>query len=120
MNGQTTEDDDSQQYHGPSVRGAPTSTSGSHDHHRGHNGIHDSSGGQNEEEAFLLAAIEHEFLDFLADEYCNKHLVYAILERVLARLLPELTERSVGELMEDRGVSDGHTVDIHAGPIQYH
>lgn len=117
MNGQTTKDDDSQQHQGPSVRGAPTTTSDSHDHHHNHDGSHDH--GHNEEETFLLAAIEHEFLDLLADEYCNKHLVYAILERVLARLLPELTERSVGELMEDRGVSDGHSMDIHAIPVRF-
>lgn len=87
------------------------STSESHDHHD-HNGSHGQS-----EEAFLLAAIEHEFLDLLADEYCNKHLVYAIIEKALARLLPELTERSVGELMEDRGISDGHTMDVPTSPI---
>lgn len=57
-----------------------------------------------DEEAFLIAAIEHDFLDLLADEYCNKHVVYSILETVLARLLPELSDRSVGELLEDRGV----------------
>lgn len=91
------------------------STSESHDHHDHHD--HNGSHGQSEEEAFLLAAIEHEFLDLLADEYCNKHLVYAIIEKVLARLLPELTERSVGELMEDRGISDGHTMDVPTSPI---
>lgn len=94
----------------------PTLTSESPDHY-GHNGGHDGSHDQNEE-AFLLAAIEHEFLDLFADEYCNKHLVYAILEKILARLLPELTERSVGELMEDRGVFDGHTMmDAQTSPM---
>lgn len=59
--------------------------------------------GQDEEE-FLLTAIENEFLDLLEDEYCNKHLVYSILETVLGKLLPELGERSIGTLLEDRGV----------------
>lgn len=58
-----------------------------------------------DEEEFLLSIIENEFLDLLEDEYCNKHLVYSILETVLGRLLPELGERSIGALLEDRGVS---------------
>jgi hypothetical protein len=57
------------------------------------------------EELYFLEAIETDLLDLLADEYCNKHLVYSIIETVLARVLPELTERSVEDLMEDRGVA---------------
>lgn len=57
------------------------------------------------EDLSLLQAIETDLLDLLADEYCNKHLVYSIIETVLARLLPELAERSVEDLMEDRGVT---------------
>ncbi|OOF97123.1 hypothetical protein ASPCADRAFT_514154 [Aspergillus carbonarius ITEM 5010] len=55
------------------------------------------------EESLLLAAIE-EVLDLFADDYCNKHLIYSIIEVILAKLLPELSERSIAELMEDRGV----------------
>ncbi|RAK99043.1 uncharacterized protein BO80DRAFT_426854 [Aspergillus ibericus CBS 121593] len=55
------------------------------------------------EESLLLAAIE-EVLDLFADDYCNKHLIYSIIEAILAKLLPELSERSIAELMEDRGV----------------
>ncbi|OJJ47653.1 hypothetical protein ASPZODRAFT_131207 [Penicilliopsis zonata CBS 506.65] len=50
-----------------------------------------------------LKAIEEDILDLFADEYCNKHLIYSILETVLAKLLPEMSDRSVTELMEDRG-----------------
>lgn len=57
-----------------------------------------------EEDAHLLAAIEHDLLDLFADEYCNKHLIYSIIEAILAKLLPELSERSLTELMEDRGI----------------
>lgn len=57
------------------------------------------------DELYLLEMIEADLLDLLEDDYCNKHLIYAILETVLAKVLPELTERSVSELMEDRGVS---------------
>ncbi|KAJ5122073.1 hypothetical protein N7448_003204 [Penicillium atrosanguineum] len=57
------------------------------------------------EEEYLLQAIENDLLDLLSDEYCNKHLVYSIIETVLAKVLPEMTERGVAELMEDRGVA---------------
>lgn len=57
------------------------------------------------EELYFLEAIETDLLDLLADEYCNKLLVYSIIETVLARVLPELTERTVEDLMEDRGVT---------------
>ncbi|OOQ83814.1 hypothetical protein PEBR_33242 [Penicillium brasilianum] len=59
----------------------------------------------NLEELYFLEAIETDLLDLLADEYCNKHLVYSIIETVLSRVLPELTERTVEDLMEDRGVT---------------
>jgi hypothetical protein len=57
-----------------------------------------------EEDLAYLETIESDILALFADEYCNKHLVFAIIELVLVRLLPELRERSVGELLEDRGV----------------
>ncbi|CAL5867297.1 uncharacterized protein PFLUO_LOCUS1512 [Penicillium psychrofluorescens] len=57
------------------------------------------------EELNLLETIEQDLLDLFEDEYCNKHLVYSIVETVLARLLPELSERSIADLMEDRGVA---------------
>ncbi|KAJ5085818.1 hypothetical protein N7532_010589 [Penicillium argentinense] len=56
------------------------------------------------EELFLLQSIE-DVLDVFADEYCNKHLIYSIIEKVLSKVLPELAERSVQDLMEDRGVA---------------
>ncbi|KAL3461525.1 PXA domain-containing protein [Aspergillus heterothallicus] len=56
------------------------------------------------EESLLLSTIENDILDLFADEYCNKHLIYTIVETVLAKLLPELSDRSIAELMEDRGV----------------
>ncbi|RAL09991.1 PXA domain-containing protein [Aspergillus homomorphus CBS 101889] len=56
------------------------------------------------EELYLLASIE-EILDLFSDDYCNKHLIYFIIEAILTKLLPELSERSIAELMEDRGLS---------------
>lgn len=69
-----------------------------------HNDDSSSISNTDREELIYVEAIESDILDLFADEYCNKHLVYAIIELVLVRLLPELGERSVAELMEDRGV----------------
>ncbi|KLJ11553.1 hypothetical protein EMPG_13260 [Blastomyces silverae] len=57
----------------------------------------------NEQEA-LLSAIEHDILDIFADKYCNKHLMYSIIETVLVKLLPEISEHGIAELMAERGV----------------
>ncbi|KAJ3485181.1 hypothetical protein NLG97_g6873 [Lecanicillium saksenae] len=43
-----------------------------------------------------------ELLMVLNDEYCNKHLMYSVLELILVRLMPELSEKGVGELWEER------------------
>ncbi|KAF9895388.1 hypothetical protein FE257_000293 [Aspergillus nanangensis] len=64
-----------------------------------------SSSNGDQEELLLMAAIEHDILDLFADSYCNKHLIYSIIEVILARLLPEMSERCLTELIEDRGVS---------------
>jgi hypothetical protein len=53
----------------------------------------------------LLEVIETDLLDPFSDAYCNKHLIFAIIESVLVKLLPELSERGIIELMEERGVS---------------
>lgn len=56
----------------------------------------------NEDEARRLSEIETGIVDIFSDAYCNKHLVYGILELVLVRLVPELAEKGVGELWEER------------------
>lgn len=45
--------------------------------------------------------IEH-LLMVLDDEYCNKHLVYGVLELILIRVMPEMSEQGVAELWEER------------------
>lgn len=55
-------------------------------------------------ELYLLETIENDLLDIFADEYCNKHLIYAIIETILAKILPEMADRTISDLMEDRGV----------------
>ena len=44
-------------------------------------------------------------LDVFADDYLNKHLVYAILERCLVRLMPELGVESVEQILTGRGLA---------------
>ncbi|GFG00241.1 PXA domain protein 1 [Aspergillus udagawae] len=57
------------------------------------------------EVSLILQAIERDILDLFADEYCNKHLIYSIIETVLVKLVPELSDHSIAELMEDRGIA---------------
>jgi hypothetical protein len=41
-------------------------------------------------------------LDCFGDNYANKHLVYGLIEVIIVRLMPELGEKGVGELMAER------------------
>lgn len=43
-----------------------------------------------------------EGLDVFNDAYCNKHFLYGLVELIIVRLMPELTEKGVAELLEDR------------------
>ncbi|PBP26535.1 hypothetical protein BUE80_DR002532 [Diplocarpon rosae] len=43
-----------------------------------------------------------EVLNVFHDSYCNKHLLYGVVELILVRLLPELAEKGVEELLEER------------------
>lgn len=43
-----------------------------------------------------------EVLDLFGDEYLNRHLMYGIVELLLVRLMPELAEKGVCELWEER------------------
>lgn len=58
-----------------------------------------------QDEGSVVTQIEEDILDVFGDKYMNKHLVYGILELILVRLIPELRELGVSELMEDRGVA---------------
>ncbi|RYP64055.1 hypothetical protein DL770_009264 [Monosporascus sp. CRB-9-2] len=50
----------------------------------------------------ILSEIETGIIDVFSDTYCNKHLMYGILELILVRLMPELAEKGVIELLEER------------------
>ncbi|ETS85758.1 hypothetical protein PFICI_03783 [Pestalotiopsis fici W106-1] len=54
------------------------------------------------EEERILSEIESGILDVFSDAYCNKHLIYGMLELILVRLMPELTEKGIIELWEER------------------
>jgi hypothetical protein len=41
-------------------------------------------------------------LNTFDDSYCNKHLLYGIVELILVRLMPELAEKGIEELLEER------------------
>lgn len=49
----------------------------------------------------LVHEIDYE-LDMWQDEILNKSLIYAILDLIMARVLPEITEYSSDQLMELR------------------
>jgi hypothetical protein len=51
----------------------------------------------------MLGQVE-DILDVFGDVYCNKHLVYNILELIIVRLVPELGESTPSELLSERGV----------------
>ncbi|OLN93925.1 hypothetical protein CCHL11_03483 [Colletotrichum chlorophyti] len=66
--------------------------------------ISDSKGPvkEDDDQQRMLSEIEEGILDIFSDEYCNKHLVYSVLELILVRLMPELAEKGVVELWEER------------------
>ena len=43
-----------------------------------------------------------EILNTFDDSYCNKHLLYGLVELIIVRLMPELAEKGVEELLEER------------------
>jgi len=51
----------------------------------------------------MLGQVEA-MLDVFGDAYCNRHVAYNILELVVVRLVPELAERTPGELLGERGI----------------
>lgn len=43
-----------------------------------------------------------DMLNIFEDSYCNKHLLYGAVELILIRLMPELAEKGIEELLEER------------------
>lgn len=65
-----------------------------------HGGADAADGASAEHEA-MVDEVEGLLMIF-SDEYCNKHLVYGALELILVRLMPELSEKGVEELLDER------------------
>lgn len=68
-------------------------------------GLGEGEGGGTEidqAEERILSEIETGVLDIFGDSYCNKHLMYGIVELVLVRLMPELAEKGIIDLWEER------------------
>ena len=61
---------------------------------------------KNDEEE-MEHAVEEDVLDVFGSSYMNKHLIYGILELVIVRLVPELAEKTPGELLAERGIEIG-------------
>lgn len=59
----------------------------------------------------VLLQIEEDLLNPFENAYLNKHLAYGILELLLVRLIPELENQSVSELLADRGATWGYEND---------
>jgi len=72
----------------------------------------DSDEEWDEDERAVLREIDRSVLDVFSDAYCNKHLIYGIVELVLVRLMPELAERGVGELWAERIPDVVHPVQL--------
>lgn len=60
-----------------------------------------ASFGGGDDEA-VLDELECGVLAVFGDAYCNKHVMYAVVELVLVRLLPELGDKGVVELWGER------------------
>ncbi|KAI6253900.1 hypothetical protein MCOR07_002413 [Pyricularia oryzae] len=54
------------------------------------------------EDELAVAELDADLLAVFSDAYCNKHLMYGIVELILVRLVPELAERGVVELLGER------------------
>ena len=54
----------------------------------------------------MIAEIE-KVLDIFGNPDCNKHLIYQIIELLVVRLMPEIAEKDLEELLSDRGALDG-------------
>ncbi|MCJ1357269.1 MAG: hypothetical protein MMC33_007265 [Icmadophila ericetorum] len=60
-----------------------------------------AAAGKSNEREMMLQEIEA-VLDVFGDSYCNKHLLYGIIELCLVRIVPEISEMGVRELIEGR------------------
>ncbi|KAI6246056.1 hypothetical protein HI914_05466 [Erysiphe necator] len=50
----------------------------------------------------MVRQVEEDILCIFEDKYCNKHFLYGIVELLLVRLMPELSEHSIQDLLAER------------------
>ncbi|OCT53122.1 hypothetical protein CLCR_10895 [Cladophialophora carrionii] len=65
--------------------------------------VHGDGGIENETET-MREEIEERLLGWIDDVEMNKYLVYAILEYVVLKLVPEMKDKTPSELLAERGV----------------
>jgi hypothetical protein len=58
--------------------------------------------GQGKEEHDGNVRQVEEMLDVFGDAYCNRHLLYGLVELLVVKLIPEMEEKGVGELLGER------------------
>ncbi|KAJ9653052.1 hypothetical protein H2198_007714 [Neophaeococcomyces mojaviensis] len=56
------------------------------------------------DEEVIVDQLEADLLSPFGDQYLNKHLVYGLVELILVKLIPELGEQSITDLLAERGV----------------
>ena len=94
--------DDAPPFANLQTQSVPPITTSNEESDNGETRRDDSS--EDEQDLQILSAIETDILDLFSDSYCNKHLVFAIIEAVVVKVIPELADHSVAELMADRGL----------------
>ncbi|KAH0830893.1 hypothetical protein FOPE_02165 [Fonsecaea pedrosoi] len=57
-----------------------------------------------DEEMEMRIEVEERLLGWVDDAETNKYLIYAILEHVLLKLVPEMMDKTPSELLAERGV----------------
>jgi len=59
--------------------------------------------GQHKGSRHEMAVLEvQEILDLFSDAYCNKHLVFQVIELLVVRLMPEIAEKTTAELLAEK------------------
>ena len=76
-----------------------------------HDGSHDPVATDPEKEREQMLADIEDVLDIFGDPYMNKHLVFGIVELCLVRLVPEIGEKGVKGLMQERLGNNGWVID---------
>jgi len=62
----------------------------------------------------MVAAVQRDILSpFGADEYLTKHLLYTILDHIVLEIFPELSQKTVSQILADKEVATGSEQDDH-------